>query len=50
MSFPIEPTPILEGEDAKRLLRDIRERPFLEERRKLFEEAAKVAKEFRRGK
>lgn len=44
MAYPIEPTPILEGEDAERFLRDLENPPNPEERKKLFEEAARVAK------
>lgn len=50
MSFPIEPTPILEGEDAERFLRDLENPLNPEERKAMFKKAAQVAKQFHRMK
>jgi len=50
MAYPIEATPILEGEDAERFLADLANPPNPEERKAMFKEAAKVAKQFRRRK
>lgn len=50
MAYPIEATPILEGEDAERFLRDLENPPNPKERKAMFKEAARVAKQFHRMK
>ncbi len=50
MAYPIEPTPILEGEDAERFLRDLENPPNPKERKALFKKAAQVAKQIKRRK
>lgn len=44
MARPIEPTPILEGRDAERLLEDISKDTYSEKKQKFLDECAEIYK------
>ena len=48
MAIPIEPTPILEGKDAERLLEDISRAKYSKEKQKFLDECSEIYKKTQR--
>ena len=48
MAKPIEPTPILEGKDAERLLEDVSRAKYSEKKQKFLDECVEIYKKTQR--